>query len=121
MTTRNLGEALVTPHSLVALGEVYGKTRQHAEGFHLLDEALTLINETGMRFAEAELHRVRGELLFSLSMDNHTEAETCFHQAIVIAQNQHAKSCELRAATSLARLWQQQGKRAEARQLLSEI
>ena len=55
------------------------------------------------------------------SLDNSTEAETCFHHALETARNQQAKSFELRVATSLARLWQQQGKRAEARQLLEDV
>src|SRR5262249_35776005 len=70
---------------------------------------------------EAELHRLKGELLLVLSTDKTTEAETCFHQALDIARRQGAKSLELRAATSLSRLWQQQGKRAEARTLLAPI
>jgi predicted ATPase len=60
-------------------------------------------------------------LLRSLSADNHTEAEGWFHQALAIARRQQAKALELRAAMSLSRLWQQQGKRAEARELLASI
>jgi len=64
---------------------------------------------------------LKGALLLQQSSDNHAEAERCFQQAIVVAQNQQAKSWELRAATSLARLWHQQGKREEAQQVLSDI
>ena len=60
-------------------------------------------------------------MLLSLSADNHAEAEGCLHQALAVARRQQAKSLELRTAMSLSRLWQQQGKRAEARQLLAEI
>jgi predicted ATPase len=91
------------------------------EGLHVLDETLAQIHQTEERYYEAELHRLKGELLLQQSSDNASEAETCFHQAIAIAQNQSAKSWELRAATCLARLWQSQGKREEARELLSEI
>jgi predicted ATPase len=63
----------------------------------------------------------KGTLLLQQSEDNQAEAERCFHQAIALAQNQQAKSCELRAATSLARLWQSQGKREETRQLLCDV
>ena len=70
---------------------------------------------------EAELYRLRGELLLQQSPDNSTEAESCFQQAITIAQIQSAKSWELRAATSLARLWQQQNKHQEAYDLLSPV
>ncbi len=74
-----------------------------------------------MRFYEAELHRLQGELLLQQSPDNATETAACFQQAIDIARQQQAKSWELRAATSLARLWQQQGKREEARELLAPV
>jgi predicted ATPase len=60
-------------------------------------------------------------LLQQQSADNHAEAQACFHRALDIARSQQAKSLELRAATSLSRLWQQQGKRNEARQLLAEV
>ena len=60
-------------------------------------------------------------MLLSLSADNHAEAEGCLHQALTVARRQQAKTLELRAAMSLSRLWQQQGKRAEAHQLLAEI
>ncbi|MDH3603185.1 MAG: hypothetical protein OEU26_26525, partial [Candidatus Tectomicrobia bacterium] len=70
---------------------------------------------------EAELHRLKGQLLLQQSSDNQTKAESCFHQAITIAQNQSAKSWELRAATSLAHLWQRQGKRQEAYDLVASV
>jgi len=85
-------------------------------------EALAVVDKTGEeRYWEAELHRLKGELLLVLSTDKTTEAEACFHQALNIARHQEAKSLELRAATSLSRLWQQQGKQAEARELLAPI
>src|SRR5262249_8607468 len=87
----------------------------------LLTEALAQVHKAGEAWTEAELHRLKGELLLSLSADNLAEAERCFHQALVIARRQHAKSLELRAAMSLSRLWQQRGKRAEARALLAPI
>jgi len=75
---------------------------------------------------DAELYRVKGELMLQSHVQEpkaevEAEAEACFHKAIAIAQRQQAKSWELRASTSLARLWQQQGKQAEAHQLLSTI
>jgi predicted ATPase len=66
-----------------------------------------------------KLYRLKGALLLQQSSANSTEAETCFHHALDIARSQQAKSLELRAATSLARLWQQQGKRQEAHDLLA--
>jgi predicted ATPase len=67
------------------------------------------------------MYRLKGALLLRQFSDNQIEAEACFHQAISIAQKQQAKSWELRAATSLARLWQQQGKRQEAHDLLAPV
>jgi len=94
---------------------------QPAAALVVLVEALTLVDNTGERLYESELYRLKGELLLQQSSDNHLEAETCFHHAIAIAQKQSAKSWELRAATSLARLWQQQGKRQEAHDLLAPV
>jgi predicted ATPase len=83
--------------------------------------ASALAEQTEERYYEAELHRLRGELLLQQSPDNHTEAESCFNQAITIAQNQEAKSWELRAVTSLARLWQRQNKCQDAYDLLAPV
>jgi predicted ATPase len=90
-------------------------------GLTALAEALTLADTTGERWYEPELYRLKGELLLQQNADYQAEAEDCFHHALDIARNQQAKSLELRAATSLARLWQQQGKRDEARQLLGDV
>ena len=79
------------------------------------------MDSTGARWYEPELYRLKGELLLAQSPDNHTEAEPCFHHALEIARSQQAKSLELRAATSLARLWQRQGKRQEAYDLLAPV
>jgi predicted ATPase len=87
----------------------------------VLAEALAVVDNTGERHWAAELYRLKGKLLLALSAEKHTEAATCFHQALDIARQQQAKSLELRAATSLSRLWQQQGKRGEARELLAPI
>ena len=78
-------------------------------------------DNVGERWFEAERHRLRGELLLALSADYQAEAETWLRQALAIAHRQQVKSLELRAAMSLARLWQQQGKRAEARELLAPV
>ena len=80
----------------------------------MLTEALTLMDTTGERWYEPELYRLKGELLLQQSSDNQAEAESCFHHALDIARTQQAKSFELRTATSLARLWQQQGKHQAA-------
>ena len=75
------------------------------EGLQLLDEAQAIVHATGGRIFEAELYRLRGELLLQRSSATFNKAERCFHQALDIARNQEAKSWELRAATSLSRLW----------------
>jgi predicted ATPase len=87
----------------------------------LLTEALTLVDTTGERWYEPELYRLKGELLLQQNSDNQAEAEHCFQQAISLARSQQGKSFELRTATSLARLWQQQGKRQEAHDLLAPV
>jgi predicted ATPase len=74
-----------------------------------------------MTFWAAELHRLKGDLLLLQSTDNQPEAETSFQQALNIARQQQAKALELRAAISLCRLWQQQGKYGETRELLTPI
>ena len=91
------------------------------EGLAVLAEALALVDNTGVRVEEAGLYVTKGELLLACFGEHQDEAEACFRQAIEIAHRQQAKSWELRAVISLSRLWQQQGKKAEARQMLSEI
>jgi class 3 adenylate cyclase/predicted ATPase len=118
---RALGAETTVSRWLALLAEVYGNMEQAEAGLTAVAEAFAHVDKTGERYYEAELHRLKGKLLLLQSLDNLPEAESCFHQAIAIARSQQAKSWELRAATSLSRLWQQQGKRAEARQLLAEI
>ena len=118
---RATGAELNVPYYLTLLAEGYGILKQVEAGLGALKEAVEVIERTGQRWYEAELYHLKGELLLQQSPDNATEAETCFHQAISIAQNQSAKSWELRAATSLARLWQSQGKREEARKVLEPV
>jgi transcriptional regulator with AAA-type ATPase domain/predicted ATPase len=116
---RAIGAGLVLPYNLALLAEAYGQGGQAEEGLPVLDEALTVADKTGERWWEAELHRLKGELLLKQAVPDTHQAETCFHQALAIARRQQAKSLELRAAMSLSRLWQHQGKRAEARELLA--
>ena len=120
-TLRATGAALRLPYYLALLAEACGRTGQASAGLTLLAEALAQAHTTGESWTAAELHRLKGELLLLVSADNHTEAERWFHQALAIARRQQAKALELRAAMSLSRLWQQQGKRAEARELLASI
>ena len=101
---------------------------QTAEGLAALAEASALVEQRGECFYAAELHRLKGELLLQSGgyqsgavTLRFAEAEACFQQALTLARRQEAKSLELRAAMSLSRLWQQQGKRDEARELLAPI
>jgi predicted ATPase len=110
---------IVVPFCLMVLAQVYGEAGQPEEGLNRLVEAARLVETTQERWAEAEMHRLRGTLL--LSMREHAEAENSYRQALSVAQRQSAKFWELRAATSLARLWRDQGKRTEARDLLAPV
>ena len=111
------------------LAEASGFLGQPEGGLAALDEVLTLVEHTGERYYEAEPHRQRGELSLLRAAKSHPaqdsrdqhEAEPCFQHALDVARGQQAKSLELRAATSLSRLWQRQGKRAQARALLAPI
>ena len=85
-------------------------------GLAAIAEALAIAAETGEGLVEADLHRLKGELL-----GDSAEAEDCFHRAIEIARRQNAKSFELRAVMSLCRLHDRQGRRTDARQMLAEI
>jgi TOMM system kinase/cyclase fusion protein len=118
---RATGAELQRPYYLALLAEAYGKAGQADEGLRVLAEALTAVHTTGERQHEAELYRLKGELLLQQDVPDEQEAESCFRQAVDVARQQQAKSFELRAAMSLSRLWQPQGKSAEARQLLEPI
>ena len=124
---------------LALLAEACGKVGQLEEGLALLAVALAAVDKTGERVYEAELYRLKGELTLQKfqvsgskfqvtspqpptpSTQAEAEAEACFLKAIEIARRQSAKSLELRAVMSLSRLWQHQGKKEEARQMLAEI
>jgi class 3 adenylate cyclase/predicted ATPase len=112
---------LYRAYQLLQLAEVYGAVGQAEEGLRVLAEARAAVPRGEGRFFEAELSRLEGELLLARSVEHYAEAEACFHQALAIARRQQAKSWELRAATSLARLWQHQDKRAAAYELLAPI
>jgi len=115
------GAKVLQPYGLALLAETSEQMGQREAGLTLLAEALAVTNDTGEQRWEAELHRLNGELLLAGSAEHHVEAETCFRQALNVTRRQQAKSWELRAAMSLSRLWQQHGKRTEARALLLPI
>jgi len=106
-------------HCAALLAESYGKTGRTSEGLNVVRDAMAITQKTQSRHYDAELHRIKGELL--LGQSDQQQAEICFQQAIGVARSQSAKSLELRAAMSLSRLWQKQGKKDDARTLLAEI
>jgi predicted ATPase len=123
---RSIGAEVGRIWSLAMLAEAHGKVGQVGEGLAVLAEALDLVDKTGERVKEAELYRLKGELTLQAQIQGPTskvaeEAETCFLKAIEVARHQQAKSLELRAVMSLSRLWQQQGKKDEACNLLTKI
>jgi len=139
-TRQATGAEVAQTHALALLAEAYGRSSQALEGLRALAEALVAVTKRDERFYEAELYRLQGEMLLGqvaartvrasavapTSVPERdasllAEAESCFYQALDVARRQQAKSWELRAAMSLSRLWQQQGKQAEARALLAPI
>jgi predicted ATPase len=112
---------------LLGLGEAYTLSGQTASGHDCLTEALKVMDAQSEHWCEAELYRLRGELLiqegvgFQAHGQREEDVQACFQQALTVARGQQAKLLELRAAISLCRLWQQQGQREEARELLVPI
>ena len=118
---RTMGSEVLRPYLLALLAEVCGNSGQIEAGLGVLEEAMVTAENHAERFNEADLHRLKGEFLLRQCGKAELAAEACFQKALDIARHQQAKSLELRAATSLARLWQQQGKHNDARQLLAEV
>jgi predicted ATPase len=121
-----LGQEIGRPGYLADLAMAYGKQGQTEAGLRVMAEALAAVDRIGERYYEAELYREKGELTLQSQVPgprskDEDEAEACFLKAIEIARQQEAKSWELRASISLTRLWQQQGKKEEARQMLAAI
>jgi predicted ATPase/class 3 adenylate cyclase len=115
------GSTQFQPYFLDLLAEAYGEGGYPDEGLHALAEALAMMETTEVRFYAAELSRLKGALLLRQTVPDAPQAEACFRAALDVARQQHAKSWELRAATSLARLWQRQGKRQAAYDLLAPV
>ena len=118
---RATGAEANRPYFLALLAEASAQVGQREAGLTWLAEALAVVDATGDCRWEAELYLLKGEILLARATEQQAEAETCFRHALAIARRQQAKSLELRAATSLARLWQSQGKRQEAYDLLAPV
>ena len=117
---RATGARLFDHHNLTILAEALGKAGQVEEGLVVVEEGLALGEKTGGKCYDAELHRLNGELLLTQGRNEET-VEGHFQKSIEVARRQSARSLELRATMSLARLWQKQGKKEEARKRLEEI
>jgi class 3 adenylate cyclase/predicted ATPase len=116
-----MGLEIHQPLSLPVLALAYGKLGQIDEGLGILFDAEIAMDQTSANCPRAELHWCRGELFLLQTPPDACQAESCFQQALNVARRQQAKSWELRAATSLARLWQSQGKHREAYELLHPV
>ena len=124
---RITGGEVLRPSFLSLLADAYGKAGQAEQALNVLTEAQALADECEERWWQAEMYRLKGELILKRGgvqnprRDHQDEAEECFRQALAVAKAQKAKSLELRAAMSLSRLWMQQSRRFEARNLMQEI
>jgi predicted ATPase len=115
------GQTLSHPLCLVLLAEAVEHVGQVEEGLRLLAETLTACKASGRGDMLTEAYRLQGAFLLRQAVPDPTQAEACFQHALAMARHQQAKSWELRAAMSLARLWQQQGKRQDAQALLAPV
>ena len=115
------GDRLKTPLYLTLLAEALAFAGRIEEALAALDDALAKAAVSGVRGWDAEIHRLRGELTGRLPYPDPAKAEDSFRTALAIAREQGTRGYELRAATSLARLWREQGRRAEARDLLAPL
>jgi predicted ATPase len=118
---RATGAENVLPYFFVLLADACGEAGQAEAGRKVLAEALGIINTTGERWWEAELYRLQGEFLLMHAPPDEREAERCFCQALAVSRHQGAQLWELRAATSLGRLWLRHGKGEATQQLLAEV
>jgi predicted ATPase len=108
-------------HWLALLSEGYSSVGQTERGLTAVGEALAVVAKHGEGYYEGEVNRLQGEFLLKQTPSNTSEAETCFQKALSVARAQQAKSWELHAAISLARLWRQQGKATDAREVLAPV
>ena len=118
---RSMGSTVSLPEYLGYLANAHAQLGQFDEAFGCIREAMTAVETTGERWREADLERIAGEIALNSSRSDAARAEIHFERALSVARRQQAKSWELRAATSMARLWRDQGKREKARELLAPV
>jgi predicted ATPase len=118
---RSTGSRLYLPIFLSHLSRTYAELGQFDQAWRCIGEAMTAVETTKERWYEAEIHRVTGEIALKLPQLGSSQAGAYFERALTVAHAQQAKSWELRAAMSMARLWHDQGMREKARALLAPI
>jgi predicted ATPase len=118
---RVTGAQLTLSCQLCLVGEACAEFKRFRDAHQALDEGLALVEKNDERYQEAELHRIKGELLLAEAADPESAAEACFQRAIATAGRQYSKAWTLRATMSLARLWQRQGRLEDARGALAAI
>jgi len=109
------------PYFLSSLASSQAEIGQVGDALHSIGEALTMVENTKQTWCEAEVHRIEGEVALLGSHRAVAKAQECFERALSVARQQQAKSWELRTAMSMARLWRDQGKQYEARELLAPV
>ena len=118
---RLTGNTIGVPHDLSDLSKAYAQLGQFDDAWRCIGEAMTAVERTKERWYEAEVHRAAGDIALMSPEPDAAKAEAHFEHALAVARKQQAKSWELRAATSMARLWRDQGKRQQARELLAPV
>jgi predicted ATPase len=118
---RSTGALMLVPIFLSDLARANAEVGQFDDAWRCIDEAMAVVKTTGETCFEADIHRVAGAIALKLPQPDAAKAEVYFERALAVARGQHAKSWELRAAMSMARLWRDRGKRDEARNLLAPV
>jgi predicted ATPase len=118
---RDVGATISTPFYLSQLAWAYSRANQYHDAWCCIEEAVAIVETNKERWYEAELHRMAGDIALRSPRQNAAQAQAYFERALAVARQQQAKSWELRAAMSMARLWRDQGKRNEARELLAPV
>jgi predicted ATPase len=118
---RSMGGTASLSYFLPHLARAHAELGQFEEAWRSIGEALMVIETTKEKWCEAEVHRVAGEIALMSPERDAAKAGACFDRALAVARQQQAKSWELRTATSMARLWRDQGKLDEARELLAPV
>jgi predicted ATPase len=118
---RSTGTTMWMPLWLSYLARAHAKLGQFDDAWRCIDEAIAAVETTNERWFEVEVHRTRGEIALLSPDPDQAKAEQYFERALMIARKQQAKSWELRGAMSMARFWDDQGKRDEARDLLAPV